>query len=237
MVGMPSVRMPYAERKNSARRRANGEGSIYPRKDGRWEAYIVVSGRRQFFLGKTHTEAKAKMDASRKNQQAGLPPKFERKKFSDFIDDWLASVKASLKPRTWSRYEQLVRGHAKPALQPAPREDTPQQIQRLYAQMSESGSSEGTILQLHAVLHKTFKQAVLWDLVGRNVLDAAIRPKPRRLEMKTLNSEQARRFLEAVRGERYEALFVLALTTGMRQGELPALQLADLDLGNGVIHL
>jgi hypothetical protein len=141
-----------------ARRRANGEGSIYPRKDGRWEAYISISGRRQFFIGRTHAEAKSKMDEARKNQLQGMPLNFERKRFSDFIDDWLASVKTSLKPRTWSLYEQLMRVHAKPAIGNLRLEKiTPQHVQRLYASMSESGSSEGTVLQLHAVLHKAFK--------------------------------------------------------------------------------
>ena len=222
-----------------ARRRANGEGSIYPRTDGRWEGYISIGGlKRQFFLGRTHGEVKAKLDVARKAKLDGVPTKFERKRFSDFIDDWLASVQSSLKARTWTRYEQLIRVHAKPAIGKLQLEKiTPQHVQRLYAKMLENGSAEATVLQLHAVLHKAFKQAVRWDLVGRNVLDAVVRPKRQRQEMKTFSPEQARRFLEAAHGDRYEALFVLALTTGMRQGELLALGWDDIDLDNGVVHL
>ncbi len=221
-----------------ARRRANGEGSIYPRQDGRWEGYLSGGGRRQFFLGHTHAEVKAKMDIGRKAKLDGVPIRFERKRFSDFVDDWLTSVRSSLKPRTWTRYEQLIRVHAKPAIGKLQVDKiTPQHVQRLYAEMLEDGSAEATVLQLHAVLHKAFKQAVRWDLVRRNVLDAVVRPKRPRQEMRTFSPEQARQFLEAIHGERYEALFVLALTTAMRQGELLALRWDDIDLENGVVHL
>jgi len=222
-----------------ARRRANGDGSIYPRKDGRWEGYISVGGmERQFFTGKTHAIVKAKVDAARKKQNAGQPLKFERKRFSDFIDDWLGEVRTSLKPKTWHRYEQLIRLYAKPAFGKLELEKlTAQRVQRLYSEMTESGLAEGTKLQLHSILHKSLKQAILWNLVGHNVMDAVIRPKPAHQEMKTLSPEQARRFLETVRGDRYEALFVLAVTTGMRQGELLGLRWEDVDRQAGTIHV
>jgi len=222
-----------------ARRRANGEGSIYPRKDGRWEGYISLPGmERKFFTGKTHAAVKAKLDKAKKAQGEGLPAKFERKRFADFIDDWLGEMRLTLKPKTWTRYEQLVRLYAKPAFGKKDLEKLqPQDVQRLYAQMTEAGLAEGTKLQLHSILHKALKQAILWNLVGRNVMDGVIRPKPSQKDMKTLSPQQARRFLESAQGHRYEALFVLALTTGMRQGELLGLRWEDVDPEAGTIRV
>jgi integrase len=215
-------------------RRANGEGSIYQRKDGRWSASVSVGNlKRKHFLGHTRTEVAAKMNTALKTQQDGLPVRFERQRFDAYIKGWLADVRGALKPRTWTRYEQLMRVHATPVLGTLALEKiTPQHLQRLYRELEQAGSGAGTVRQLHAVLHKAFKQATLWNLVPRNVADAVTPPRPKRQEMKTLSPEQARTLLQAAEGDRYEALFVLALSTGMRQGELLGLRWQDVDVGN-----
>jgi integrase len=220
-------------------RRANGEGSIYQRKDGRWAASISVGKlKRKHFLGHSRAEVAAKLAGALKAHGDGLPVRFERQRFEAYIDGWLAGVRSSLKQRTWTRYEQLMRCHAVPVLGKQPLEKiTPQQVQRLYGEVQAAGSSPGTVRQMHAVLHKAFKQAVLWNLVPRNVLDAVVPPKPRRRQMATLDPEQARRLLAAVEGDRYEALFVLALTTGMRQGELLGLRWQDVELDHGTLRI
>ena len=74
-------------------------------------------------------------------------------------------MKGAVAPRTWTRYEQLMRVHATPALGKLQLEKvTPQHIQRLYADVAANGREAGTIVQVHAVLHKAFKQALLWGL-------------------------------------------------------------------------
>ena len=77
---------------------------------------------RKFFTGKTHAAVKAKLDAFRKARTEGLPAKFERKRFADFIDDWLGEMRSAVKPKTWQRYEQLIRIYAKPAFDVVMRE-------------------------------------------------------------------------------------------------------------------
>jgi integrase len=222
-----------------ARRRANGEGSIYPRQDGRWEGYVSLPDMdRKFFTGKTHAVVKGKLEAFRKAQKEGQPAKFERKRFADFIDDWLGEMRPAVKAKTWQRYEQLIRVYAKPALGKLNLEKiTAQHVQRLYSEMTELGRADRTKLQLHAVLKKAFKQAILWNLVPTSPMLAVIRPKPEHKEMLTLSLEQARVFLAAVRGERYETLFGLAITTGMRQGELLGLRWEDVDLRAGSLRI
>ncbi|MDP9266351.1 MAG: site-specific integrase [Chloroflexota bacterium] len=87
-----------------------------------------------------------------------------------------------------------------------------------------------TVRHLHALLHKAFDQAEKWGLVARNVVALVSPPTAPHQEMKTLSEAQTRTFLEAVAGERFEALHVLAVSSGMRQGEILALRWSDLDL-------
>jgi integrase len=90
---------------------------------------------------------------------------------------------------------------------------------------------------LHAVLHSALKQAVRWKLVPRNVTEAADPPRPERKERPTLNLEVARLFLEAARDDGWEALYVLAIQTGMRRGELFGLRWDNVDLDSGWLHV
>ena len=89
--------------------------------------------------------------------------------------------------------------------------------------------------KLHAILHKALSQAVEWRMVPRNAAEAVRAPRPSPEEMRPLSAEETRRFLEAARGDRLEALYVLAVTTGMRQGELLALKWQDVDLENATL--
>jgi len=114
---------------------------------------------------------------------------------------------------------------------------TPVHVQGLYREMQERGLSARTVEYTHAVLHRALKQAVRWSMVPRNVCDAVDVPQVRREEMHPLTPEQARRFLDAARGERLEALYVVAVHAGLRPGELLALGWEDVDLDRGVLHV
>jgi integrase len=212
---------------------------VYQRKDGRWVGSISIGkGKRKHFFGSTRGEAASKLAAALSKQKDGLPVKFERRRFDAYTKEWLDDIKTSVAPRTWTRYEQLIRCHATPALGTLPLEQvTPRHLQQLYSEMVKAGSGQGTVLQTHAVIHRALKQAVLWNLIPRNPADAVNRPKPHRQEMQTLSPEQARKLLEAARGDRLEALYVIALTTGMRLGELLGLRWKDVDLDQGVVHV
>ena len=86
--------------------------------------------------------------------------------------------------------------------------------------------------KLHVALHKALDQAVQWRIAPRNVAEATKGPRPAPPEMRTLSVAETRRFLGAARGDRLEALYVLAVQRGIRQGELLALKLQDVDLEN-----
>ena len=97
-------------------------------------------------------------------------------------------------------------------------------------QKRAAGLSPRRVQYLRAVLRCALNQALRWGLVSRNAAALANPPKMERYEIRPWTPEQARRFLDEIRGDRLEALFTLALATGARQGELLALQWSDVDL-------
>jgi len=97
--------------------------------------------------------------------------------------------------------------------------------------------SKRSVVLIHSVLHKALNQALKWELIGRNPAHAVTRPKLGKREMKTLTDSQARTFLIAAKESRYEMLYWLAISTGMRQGELLGLKWADLDWINGSLQV
>ncbi|HEV8190161.1 MAG TPA: tyrosine-type recombinase/integrase, partial [Ktedonobacterales bacterium] len=105
-----------------------------------------------------------------------------------------------------------------------------QHLQLLYANKLEDGLSSTTVHHLHMLLHKALDRAVRLGLTQRTVSDLVDPPRMRHHEMSTLNEAQARQLLVSATGERLEPLYVLALATGMRQGELLALKWRDVDL-------
>ena len=90
---------------------------------------------------------------------------------------------------------------------------------------------------MHHVLHKALSQAVRWELIPRNPADNVKVPTPSTKEMRALAADEARRLLEAARDDRLEALYVLAIHTGMRRGELLGLKRDDVDLANETIRV
>ena len=100
-----------------AGRRANGEGSITKRKDGRFMARVTLSdGRRKCFYGQTRAEVAEKLTLGLKTRQDGLPMPSELVTMGAFMEGWLEAHRAQVRPRTWLRYESLVRLHLLPGL-------------------------------------------------------------------------------------------------------------------------
>jgi integrase len=221
-------------------RRANGEGTVYQRKDGRWVATISLeNGKRKSIYCKTQKEAvKAAREANQQKDQ-GMLLAGEDQTLSDFLTVWLRDiVKNNVRERTYGRYREVVTLHLVPTLGKTKLQKlTPQQLQLLYNQKLEEGYAPQTVKHIHRVLHKALGDALKWQLVVRNVCDAVRAPRVPRKEMQVLSGEQAQQFLEAAKGDPLEALYVLALTTGMRQGELLALKWEDVDLAIGRLQV
>ncbi len=115
---------------------------------------------------------------------------------------------------------------------------TPVHVQGFYRDSLDDGLASASVHKCHTVLRKALAQAVRWHLIPRNVCDAVKAPRPvPEMEMRTLSPEETRYLLEAIREDRLEALYVLAVTTGMRQGELLGLKWQDVDLEAGTLRV
>ena len=226
-----------------AQTRGNNEGSIYQRKDGRWVGSVHVGHKggqrlRKHYYGATRQEVAKKLTVALKAHQDGLPVVAERQTVKDFLASWLENAKPSLRDQTHSTYEIVLRLHAVPYLgHHRLARLSPQHLQDLYSQRLDAGLGVQSVRKLHAILHRALEQALRWNLVARNVADLVTPPRDQHKEMKTLGVEQARQLIDAARGDRFEALYVLALTTGLRQGELLALRWQDVDLGDGSLRV
>lgn len=156
----------------------------------------------------------------------------------EFLTQWLEdSVKGSVAPKTYKQYEVILKVHLLPAIGGIQLNKlSPQHLVHLYRQKQEAGSPY-TARQCHALLHKALGQAVKWGIISRNPADVVDRPKVPRKEMRTFTPEEAARFLEAARNDRLYPLYVLAVTCGLRQGELLGLKWEDVDLKAGILQV
>jgi len=224
-------------------RRGNGEGTITRRKDGRWEAkytvYTAEGPKRRALYGKTRKVAADKLARALADRTSGHTFDTENMTVGEYLDRWLNdSDKGSVRTSTYERHEQIVRLHLKPALGRLKLSKlTPAHVQGLYRDKLDSGLSPATVQKIHTVLHKALTQALKWNMIPRNAADAVKVPRPVPEEMHPLSPDEARNLIEAARGDKLEAPYILAVHTGMRQGELLGLKWEDVDLNEGVIHI
>ena len=223
-----------------AKKRGNGEGSISRRKNGGWMAqYAVYTGegrKRKTLYGKTRAEVGAKLAKALSDREGGLTFDASNMKLDDYLTLWLTdSVRDSVRPATYEGYARQVRNHLTPTLGPIKlRALTPTHLRGLYRDKLDSGLSPRTVQYIHVTIHKALKQALNDGLVPRNVAEAVKPPQVRREEIQPLTPEQTKRLVEFVSEDRLEALYVLAVTAGLRQGELLGLKWEDVDLDHGI---
>lgn len=220
-----------------ARRRGQGEGTIVRRSDERYEVRISVNGRQKTVAyAKTSAEARAKLTEALRGQDQGMPLVQGSATLADFTARWLDTIAASVRPGTRKRYAELLTCHVLPDLgRVRLAKLTPEQVQHLYATIQARGLSSSTAHRVHSVLHKLLKDAMRLGLVAVNVADAVTAPRDAKRDMQVWTPEQARAFLDTTAGHRLESLFVLALFTGMRIGEVLALRWTDVDLKGATI--
>lgn len=111
------------------------------------------------------------------------------------------------------------------------------QVDSIYSQMLKDGLSPRSVQVAHRSLHGALKQAVAWELIGRNVLDTVRVPKQKKPDIACWSSDEVVRFLTFTQPHRLHALFYTALATGMRRGEIVAPRWRDVDLTNGRINI
>ncbi len=224
-------------------KRPNGQGSIgtKQRTDGRWQgSFTLPNGKRKFVYAKTRVEVGQKITKLLKDSDKGKVIADERITLEKYTQGWLEIARGRLKPSTWHRYELDIRRRILPALGKKRLAHLEQEdVKKLYSQCTLSGLSAGSVINMHRVLSAILNEAVTDEKISRNVASLAVKSLPRRVkkEMQVLSKEQAGRLLTTARGTRFEALYELALSTGMRQGECLGTKWQDIDWDAGTIQV
>jgi len=226
-------------------RRGRGEGSIYQRADGKWCATLSVGyaadgrRRRQTIFGATKGAVQEKLAALQMSLLEGTFVEPSKLRIGPYLDRWLEdAARPTIRPTTYTSYKGIVENHIKPKIGGVLLSAlTPLHVQSMYSTLGREGASPRLRQLIHAVLRRALKQAVKWDLVIRNVCDAVDPPRVPKREVAVLTQEQVAKFLTEAKGDRFEALFILALGTGMRLGEIFALQWQSVDLDRAALFV
>jgi integrase len=221
-------------------KRANNEGSIFQRADGRWACTVSLGdGRRRTFYGRTRAAVAERLPGALKSVQDGQALPDERQTVAQFLASWLeTSARPRVRLTTFVVYERVVRLHINPTVGHVRLARlTPQMISHLYEKLSQDGLSARYVRMVHSIMHGSLKMAVRWRLINVNPADSVDAPRLERKEFRALDAEEAGRLLDAARSDRLHALYTLALTCGMRQAELLGLRWADVDLDGGKLSV
>ena len=240
-----------------AKRRKRGDGGVSLRKDGRWEGRVVVGYDDKGLpvtknvLAKTKSDCIAKLKALRDSIQA---PASEQPKpgipLGDWLDIWYQTYKKSnLRPNTQMSYERRIYQHIIPALGNIQMDKlTTNDIQQFYAKLKQGGRllrtelygeglSDQTVRGVHTTLHAALDKAVSEKLLFRNPADGCRLPSAKAREMQVLTPEEIQRLLIQAKEDNCFELLLLELSTGLRRGEICALQWGDLNLRTGELRV
>jgi integrase len=227
------------------RTRANGDADVYPRrnKDGKVVGYRgsfwveTSQGRkRRYVSGKTKAETRTALSQAKADSRGGFFVAGKDLTLAEYLSRWLSGpVKTrDLKAVTYENYQRHVRVHIVPALGHLKlTRVTPDLVQDFYDSKIAAGEKPSSVRYMHAILHNALEHAHKRNLVPQNADSKTEPPKVRPPEIRPLGADQVKTFLHAARGERLEALYVVAVTAGPRIGELLALRWTDVDLERG----
>ncbi len=236
----------------ATKQRGHGEGGVRQRPDGTWEARIsdgmkpntqgkLVRARRSVY-GKTRAEVAAKLKVVLREQQQGLPTTNERLTVGEFLATYLALIEPLVRPSTYRSYEQNIRLYLLPALgRRSLAKLTPREVQAFLDGKAKETTRTGkpfsaaALQRMRAVLRQALGQAEAWDQLPRNVAKLARPPKGARRRAQILSAPQAETLLVAIRGDRLETLYRVALTLALRQGEVLGLRWECVDLAAGTL--
>lgn len=229
----------------SRKRRGRGEGAVFPRKDGSWCGILTVGwspeGKqlRKYVYRRDKAAVLEALDKMRSDLRNGLPIDAPKMKLADFFGRWLEdAVRVAVRPSTYRRHRDLTRLYITPRLGGILLGHlTPLHIQSLLAELESAQKSPRLRQMVRGTLHAALNRAVKWNLVARNACDAVEKPRAPRPEMQTWTPAQVNQFLATAQHDRLHALYVVALTTGMRQGELLGLSWGDVDLKANTISV
>ena len=233
-----------------AKKRANGEGSIRKRKDGRWEGRYTAghdpdTGKAiiKNVLGRTQAEVKEKLKLALGNCERLDPVRAGKDTLSEWIEQWFEIyAKPNLRDSTARYYRMFIDQHVIPKLGSVKLSKLrSMQIQKFYNDLrtggrvrevqkeKQPGLSASYVRGIHTMLHTCLDAAVREKLILSNPTNDCKPPKLEKKEMKTLEPEQVQAYLKAANARGLLPMFFLELTTGLRKSELVALLWSDVN--------
>ncbi len=223
------------------RKRANGEGGVSQRKDGRWQARYtpLAGGKRQYAYGRTQREVLDKLEDLKADDRSGKLVRAGRESFKEWMDHWIANVhRRKVRASTLGKDRCCIEKHVIPRLGGHPLAKLrPEHIEAFISQMELDGVGQRTIVKAFGFVRQALKQAVKARKIAWNPLDAVEAPRDPRTEATALDLDDIQKLLRAAEGHHYEALIIVGLHTGMRWGELAGLHWGDIDLDKGLISV
>lgn len=240
-----------------ARKRKAGDGTVRQRKDGRWEGRIVIGYDDNGYPKTKNVLAKTKKECIEKLQKlkeecGGLKPEKVRPEmpFGDWLTYWYENhSKPKIRPTTQETYESRIRLHIIPEIGDIPLNKlTQNDLQQFYGRLKKSGRkrfadkygeglSDRMVRMCHATCRSALEKAVQDGLIRVNPAIGCKLPPKKAREMQVLTREELQRFLIQAKFEGYYEVFLLDLATGLRRGELMALQWDDLNFKTGVLNV
>lgn len=221
---------------------SNGSGSVYRRPNGHYVAALVVGvtadGRQQRRTHSARTAREARewlADAQVALRKGFLAPAVHGT-FAELVEAWLRASALETRGSSQLTYRTQMARHALPRLGDVPLGRLSRQdLQDVLADMVDQGYAAGTVHYTRALLHAACAYAVDTGLLPTNLAQHLKCPKVEPADKRILSQAECWQLLDGVRGTTYEAVPVLALTTGLRLGELLGLQWADVDWQAGTL--
>ena len=230
------------------KRAAQGGGTIRQRPDGRWEARFTVgrdpgTGKQiqKSVYGATQQEVRKKLTQAVTALDNGDYQEPNKMTVGQWLDIWLEDYQGEVKPRTKELYQQQVDYYIRPALGAVGLQNLrTHAIQSFYNSLlkprgEKKPLSAKSLKNIHGIIHRALQQAVEIGYLKSNPSDACKLPRVQRKPIKPLDEKEIRLFLKAIEGTRYEAIMIVDLFTGLREGEVVGLMWDCIDFENGTI--
>ncbi|HEY3503740.1 MAG TPA: tyrosine-type recombinase/integrase [Actinocatenispora sp.] len=227
-----------------AKRRLNGEGSIYQRKDGRWVAELYVplpdgTRRRKPVYGKSRTEVEGKLAKLRDMADQGMPITPGTLTVGQYLTEWVEQVAVKrVRPNTLRSYRLNIDRYLIPNLgKKKLGKLSAREVRMFLDNLSKHGTGDHTIRYVHATLRAALEDATREEIIPRNVAKLVRVAAPAKREPTPLTVEQVKILLRSARDYRLYALFVVLAVLGLRRSEVLALRWDDIDLSSGVLRV
>ena len=226
------------------KRKCNGEGTIFKRKDGRWSAqtYVTLTDGTRKRISITYAQrekVKNKLDEVMAQEKKKIPFSDESWTIAAYLDHWLEHVvKVRTRPNTFARYESIVRLHIIPTIGSKRLNGlNVRDVQCAIEKMHAKGCGGRTLQIYRQVLSSALNRAIRDELIFRNVAQLVDLPKYEKKEVVVWTAKQAAQFLRTAENDRWYVGYLMMLTYGLRRGEMAGLRWCDMDFDNDCLHI